>query len=586
MILRLRRDPGLAFVVAALVLAALIYAPTLGRGLVNHDDPWLVADNYLLQHPSWASLHAIFCDLESPHRYALGVEYLPVRDLSIMADFAVWGRSYGGFHLTSLAIYLASIALWFAALERFGIDRRVAGLAMLVWAIHPSHAESVAWLAERKGVLGMMFAGACALGFAQFRAGRTRWLAFAMIAAVAAIWSKAPSAFAIAALAGLELVLPERRVSWKRSLVGLGAIAAVSAAAFVPVLVTAFHWSVVATDAALPASRLAMVLGTHGVDLQLAPMAMPNPVSYPIATDGPTVFQLVLGALGLVAAIVALAIPRRPELRAGAIVWLFGWLPASHLLLSVSQVVVADRYLLVPSLGLALVVATGVMRIGSARARGALVAAIVLASAARTLDAQASWRGGQTLWARAVESNPHDGDAWSMYVEALEDAGQPELAHDATLRGLTYTSSPRLLMHEGLVAMRAGDPARARDLMTRAAEAGEPRAMSNLAKLLLDDGRVTEALGWARRATLAAPAYVNGQRIHGKVALAAKLPDEALVAFERAYAYEPQNLANRYNLALALIDLHRPLEARPHLEACVNDPDLGARARAALAALP
>jgi hypothetical protein len=74
----LRRDPLLAL---ALVLVAVLYAPTLGRGIVNYDDTWLLRDNWILQEPSWASLHTILFDLSSPLRFALSPEYLPVRDL-------------------------------------------------------------------------------------------------------------------------------------------------------------------------------------------------------------------------------------------------------------------------------------------------------------------------------------------------------------------------------------------------------------------------------------------------------------------------------------------------------------------------
>src|SRR5438445_10922687 len=52
MIDRIRRDPGLALLVLALVLAAALYAPTLGRGIIDYDDPWLVKNNWLVQHPS------------------------------------------------------------------------------------------------------------------------------------------------------------------------------------------------------------------------------------------------------------------------------------------------------------------------------------------------------------------------------------------------------------------------------------------------------------------------------------------------------------------------------------------------------
>src|SRR5580704_1019709 len=379
----IRRDPGAALLALALVLVAVLYAPTLGRGTVNYDDPWLLRDNWILQTPSWASLRTVWFDLSSPLRFALSPEYLPVRDVSVMADFALWGHWWGGFHLTSLIIYEASIVLWFAALVAFGIDRKVVGLAVLLWALHPSHAESVAWLSERKGLLGMMFAGACALGYAKFRAGkRARWLVLAIACGVLAVWSKATAAFAVGALVGLELALPGLRVSWKRSAGALAAIGAVAVAAYLPVLVLAVRWSVVGgTVAALPASRAAMVAGVHGFYLRLGAMLLPNSVAYPISIDGPSALDLGLGAIGLAVLVAAFAMPRTPPVvRAGAAVWAFGWLPVSHLILPIQQVVVADRYLLIPTLGLALAGAAGIAAIGNARIRVALASAIALAA--------------------------------------------------------------------------------------------------------------------------------------------------------------------------------------------------------------
>ena len=67
-----RRDPGLAYLALALVAAVALYAPTLGRGLVNYDDPWLVGDNWIVHHAVVAaSLHRCFFDLDSPQRFVL-----------------------------------------------------------------------------------------------------------------------------------------------------------------------------------------------------------------------------------------------------------------------------------------------------------------------------------------------------------------------------------------------------------------------------------------------------------------------------------------------------------------------------------
>jgi protein O-mannosyl-transferase len=590
-----RREPAATWLVVSLIAAAALYASTLGRGLVNYDDPWLVADNWILRDPSWDSVRTVLFDLHSPRRFVLTPEYLPIRDLSIMADFAIWGDWYPGFHITNLAIYLVSIALWFAALRRFGIDRTICAIAVLLWAIHPSHAESVAWITERKGLLAVMFAGACALGYARFRSGDgTRWLALAGTMAVFAVWSKATGAFAIASLVGLELALPALRASWRRALVALAVVGVVASAAFVPVLLLARESAVVGSETQLPGSRCAAVLGIHGFYLRAAAMTIRNSVSYPLSQLGPSALDIVLGAVGLAAMIAIAVVPRAGRwappvpLRAGAAIWLFGWLPISHLILPLQMVFVADRYLLFPTLGVCVMAAVGIAAINNPIARRALIATVLLAAALRTLDAQASWRNATTLWERAVVSNPYDGNAWAMYVDAiagdLEHDGDRVLAERVIAEGLEHTSSPRLLLRQALIVLGTDRP-RGLALMRRAAEGGEPIAMSNLALLLLADRAKDEALAWARQGAQLRP-NAHAQRTLGKVALAMGRNDEALSAFQHAFELEPHNLANRFNLGLVLVALHRTDEARRHLEACANDPIIGPRARELLASLP
>ena len=581
-----RRHPGLWCLGLALVLATAIYAPTLGRGLVSYDDPWLIRDNFVVAHPSAASLHAIFFELDprSPVRFALGAEYLPVRDLSVMLDVALWGDTYAGFHLTNLLLYLGSVVLVFAMLDGFGVDRTVAGLAVLVWAVHPSHAESVAWLSERKGLLGAVFAAAAGLAYARFRAGRSAlWLVGAALATVCAVWSKAPAAFAIAGLGVLELALPDRRCSVRRSAIGLGVLAVVGAAAFLPVLITASRAGVaVATHD----DRVATALAVHGFYVELAVMAVRNAPAYPALGTG----QLVLGAIALATIVAVAIVPARGRwrppgvLRAAAGLWLLGWFPASHLALAL-QHVVADRYALWPTLGFALAVAVGITRLPASRGRVLLAAVFVLAELARALDAQASWASSAALWERAVASNPADGDAWSMYAEALASDGRPDLAEQAVAEGLEHTRAPRLELRRAILLLSQGRRAEAMPILEHAAQAGEPRAMENLALLELDARHLDAALRWATRAASAAPLTASVQRAHGKVALAAGRANEAFAAFGVAHQLEPQNLANRYNLGLALIALHRPGEARPHLEACLADRELHDRAADALARL-
>ena len=586
---RLRGDLGLAFLLAALVVTVALYAATLGRGLVNYDDPWLVRDNLLLHDLSWSAIEKVFFDFQSPLSRT-GAEYLPVRDLSIMLDFAIWGDRYAGFHVTNLVIYLLSIGVWFAGLTKLGIDRKVAGVAVLLWAIHPSHAESVAWISERKGLLSMLFAGACVLGYAHYRGGRRAgWLVLAALAAVLAVWSKATGAFAVAALVPLEWVLPAT-VSRRRRVIGLVAIGAAAVAAFIPVVMMATQAAVVGASGHA-ASRLETVLGVHGFYLRATGMTMKNAVSYAFTIDGPSVADLALGAFGLVAVLALAIVPRRGrwappvEARAGAWLWLLGWLPASHAILPLQQMSVADRYLLLPTLGATLIVAAGVVRISRVSTRRALIGALVIAAGLRTLDAQSSWRDAATLWERAIASNPADPNAWALYVEAAVEQRGLTLAQAEALVAEAQRAAPSAqLIHRHALLVLPIDRARGLALMRRAAEEGEPLAMSNLALLLLEDRAFDDALAWARRGAAARPGERHVWRTLGKVALAAGHADEALPAFAQALVIEP-SCTNHFNIALALVALQRGAEAIPHLDPCVEDARVGPRARALRASI-
>lgn len=585
LLVRLRRDVGLVCVVVAVVAAIALYAPTLSRSLVNLDDPWLVESNWIVNDPSLHSVGTILFDTSRDVRVVLGAEFLPVRDLSVMLDLAVWGTNYGGLHLTNLLLYVFAIVGWFLALEALGVDRRIAGLTVLVWALHPTHAESVAWISERKGLLAAAATSLVVFGYARFRAGRSvGWLAFALVAAPLAVWSKALAAFAIAALGPLEIVLPASRVSWRRSLVGLAAVGAVTAAAFVPVLIVASRMSVVGDTASAPggAGWFAMVLGVHGFYVRLASLTIGNAISYPIDSVGPATIDIVVGAIGLT--VIAGAISLRSirgmtppaALRAAAVLWLCGWFPASRIILPVRLVVAADRYLLLPSLGVALVIAVGAFAIRRRSLAIVLVTAVCIASAGRTLVAQAAWRDSRSLWERAIDSNPHDAAAWSQYAEALADAGDPDAAERAAVRGFELTSSPRLELRRALLLARRGDRAGAAAAMRRAAEGGEPIAMTNLAVMLAEKGKAGEALTWARRAVEVAPLYVHGYTVLGRLYIALGRPEEARTVLERALALD-RACTIRFELGRALASLGDRDAARKELLACFGDASLRAK---------
>jgi tetratricopeptide (TPR) repeat protein len=149
-----------------LAITAAVYWPVAGHGFVNFDDPDYVLSNPRIQ----AGL-----TMESIRWSVTGIyssNWHPVTWLSHMLDCQLYGLKPAGHHLTNVAFHLANTVLLFLLLRRMtGALLRSAFVAAL-FALHPMHVESVAWVAERKDVLSTFFGLLCLWSYARFVQGR------------------------------------------------------------------------------------------------------------------------------------------------------------------------------------------------------------------------------------------------------------------------------------------------------------------------------------------------------------------------------------------------------------------------------
>jgi protein O-mannosyl-transferase len=83
--------------------------------------------------------------------------WMPLTWLSYMLDATLYGDWAGGFHLTNLLLHTASVLLLFASFAHMTRDVTRSAFLAALFAIHPLNVESVAWIAERKGILSMFF---------------------------------------------------------------------------------------------------------------------------------------------------------------------------------------------------------------------------------------------------------------------------------------------------------------------------------------------------------------------------------------------------------------------------------------------
>src|ERR1043165_2106856 len=136
------------------LLAAVPFAPfwpVVHHPFITFDDPDYVAANARVasgltaQNILWA------------FRTGAGGNWHPLTWLSHMLDVELFGLSAGGHHLTNLCFHAANSLLLFIALLRMTGALWRSALVAALFALHPLHVESVAWIAERKDVLSGFF---------------------------------------------------------------------------------------------------------------------------------------------------------------------------------------------------------------------------------------------------------------------------------------------------------------------------------------------------------------------------------------------------------------------------------------------
>ena len=130
----------------------LIYSPVRNYQFLNYDDDDYVSDNsHVLGGFTRANVAYAFANFHSSNWH-------PVTWLSHMADVALWGgKNPGGHHITNVLLHsISSVLLFLMFSSMTGTMWRSAFVAA-VFAWHPLHVESVAWVAERKDILCGLF---------------------------------------------------------------------------------------------------------------------------------------------------------------------------------------------------------------------------------------------------------------------------------------------------------------------------------------------------------------------------------------------------------------------------------------------
>ena len=148
----LGRRTRTALVAAGLVAAVFaVYGQTLRFGYARSDDVLYVVENDAVR--AGLSLRGVAWAFTT--HYA--ANWHPITWLSLMLDAELFGAGPAGFHATNAALHALSACLFFGALYSATGRVGASGFAAALFALHPIHVESVAWISERKDVLAAVF---------------------------------------------------------------------------------------------------------------------------------------------------------------------------------------------------------------------------------------------------------------------------------------------------------------------------------------------------------------------------------------------------------------------------------------------
>jgi protein O-mannosyl-transferase len=601
----------------------LVFGQTVRYDFVNYDD-----NEYVYANPAITSglnPHGIIYAFSGRHAR----NWHPLTTLSHMLDCQLWGVRAGGHHLTNVVLHTIAVVLLFLVLQQMTGAIWQSAFVAALFAIHPLHVESVAWISERKDVLSAVFFMLTLGAYVRYVRSRSigRYLTMSILFALG-LMSKpmlVTLPFILLLLDYWPLKSFAVRSSTKRLILEKIPLLALSAAGgFITLWM---QQSSVARTEELPLIwRVANGLVTYAIYLRQMIWPVGLAVFYPHHGDQLPVWEIGL-AIVLLALMSAGAIAlrhKRPYLVTGWFWYLVMLLPVIGLIQVGSQAH-ADRYTYLPQIGLYLLLAgaitdaltslfaTGRIRRGDLQRRIVAVAAsVAIIALAWCAHVQAShWRNGESLWGHALAVTSgnflaHDGlgeclanrgrldEAIDQFQKALNIApGYPELETNLILaltrKGRTDEAITHLqaLLKEhpndaqahynlGNALQKKGDSQGAIAAYEKALsiQARYPAAHYSLGIALDQNGQIDEALAHYQEAVKEQPNYPEAYYLLGNDLLQKGRVDDAITAYEQALKNRPKYPEVENNIGLALLQKGRPSEAIAHWQnALAGQPD-------------
>ena len=408
-----------------------LYLPTLGYRFV-WDDHLLVVDSTVIRAPGLRGLW--FLLTHGLGEVRLSAYYRPLQSLTYWLDWRLWHLRPLGYHLTNLLWHGLDTTLVYALLHRWTRHQRASLAAALLYALHPIHTATVAYIAGRADLL--MVAGLLGMMLAALRgAGGVAALCFA-----AALGAKELAVVGLPLTIILNALVPSGRARW-RLLAPCLVVLAFYALIHAHVILEPRAWENAVASWRTLAWGLPWIMAT---DLQLLLLPRPSQLLHRFPVVGGQVAPDWLWGLvvcGLAGAGARWLWRHHPAARP-PLAWLGISLVATWPLYVSVATPVSEHWLILPLIGLCGLVALGFARWLRDASKDflpgwLLLLPVALALATITRTSMAVWQNDVTLYAHVTRWTPPKAKVFANYAEALSEAQQEATAMEVAAQAIT-----------------------------------------------------------------------------------------------------------------------------------------------------
>ncbi|MFO1513600.1 MAG: tetratricopeptide repeat protein [Verrucomicrobiota bacterium] len=359
-----------------------------------------------------------------------------------MLDCQLFGLNPAGHHFTNLFLHTINTMLLFLGLRLLTNTTWRSAMVAALFAWHPLHVESVAWIAERKDVLCALFWLLTIYAYGRYvdRPSRARYLA-TLGCFVLALMAK-PMAVTLPFVLVLLDCWPLRRLQnrslqallWEKSPFFMLTIGACT------LTVLAQEAAIVSTAGLTLLQRVEHIVAAYGHYVQVMLFPKDLAVYYPYQLVLPTWAVLSAGALLVLVSLVAAATTKeRPYLLVGWL-WYLGTLVPVIGLVQVGDQAWADRYTYLPLIGLFIACVWGVVEVLGNRVRlqvvlAATMSVVLLATTSAQLR---HWKNTRTLFEHTASVTTDNYLAVTLLGSLLSQEGKVDEAIDYFHRAMRY----------------------------------------------------------------------------------------------------------------------------------------------------